>query len=738
MRRLPLLTIWLCFSLLAPGFSGPLSLPALTQSIFADALGSGWSNWSWATVDLQATSPVHSGSRSIAVTCAAWQGLYLHKAGVDIQGLTDLRFFLNGGAAGGQRLNVYLNLQVNGGDQIGPAFAVTPPAANAWEEIRVPLSTLNPGGATVTGITWQCSTDSSQPTYTIDDISLVSPESPEGPQLSGGALFPRSVPADGFTPLVVRATITDPQGAGDIAAVTLDAARLGRETVTLRDDGRSNDGQPGDGVYGAALTIAPGTAAGEQKLLLTAKDQAGHSASLPLGTLAVLDTPGGSIPPVLPQHIGWGSNAWSENAGQDWQVNSGVPWNYVYQYITYNWETWGSNFVSRFVHQAWGKNYVPMVTVYMILGVPPNCGESSTCYAQKLQNAGTVREYLDSLARAAREAKGSQPVIFNLEPDFYGYMQQLSNSAGRPAGVRANDPSSYPVALNIAGYPNTLAGFGGYLVDLIHNTAPNALVAPMASMWAVNGDPQSVTDVQAIDMGRSTARFIAAMGGDRADALVVEWSDRDAGFGLRPWWDDTDRETPRPTRAILWENALSHTVQKRLFLWQVPVGNMSQNDTCNHYRDNRVAYAFSHPRDLMDAGVIGVLFGGGMDCMTGVTTDGGFVAAQGAVAYSAPAAPGGLTVGLPQGVIVPLRWDESSEPDLWGYRLIAQPVSGGTPFMQDSGRRNSTGLLIPRAGDWTVGVAAYDAMGNQSELSAPVTITTTEDAIQFFLPLVRR
>ena len=223
-----------------------------------------------------------------------------------------------------------------------------------------------------------------------------------------------------------------------------------------------------------------------------------------------------------------------------------MPWDYVYQYITYGWESWGMNFTYRFVQQAWSKGYIPMVTVYLMLGAPPDCGEGGECYASKLQNDATVQAYLDSLQRAAQEAQGNKPVIFNLEPDFYGFMQQLSNTSTPPSGVQPDDPSSYPVALNKSGYANTLAGFGRYMVDLVHATAPNALVAPMASMWATNGDPQTVTSQQAAQMAQRTAAFIDVMGGAQSDLLVVEWSDRDAGSGLRPWWDDTDRESPRP------------------------------------------------------------------------------------------------------------------------------------------------------------------------------------------------
>ena len=40
------------------------------------------------------------------------------------------------------------------------------------------------------------------------------------------------------------------------------------------------DGAAADGLYGAVLTVAPGTPTGEQQLLISARDQAGHQASL--------------------------------------------------------------------------------------------------------------------------------------------------------------------------------------------------------------------------------------------------------------------------------------------------------------------------------------------------------------------------------------------------------------------------------------------------------------------------
>jgi hypothetical protein len=377
-----------------------------------------------------------------------------------------------------------------------------------------------------------------------------------------------------------------------------------------------------------------------------------------------------------------------------------------------------------------------------VLGVPNNCGESAACYASKLQNASTVSNYLASLQRAAQQASGTHPVIFHLEPDFYGYMQQYNYYRGV---AHPDSPTNYPVALNISGYPNNLAGFGRRMVDVIHQAAPNALVAPHASMWATNGDPNNVPAVQIGSMAQSTATFINAMGGSQADLFFVEWSDRDSGCTDRPqcqppraWWDDTNRSLPRVSRANLWENALSAAAGKRLILWQVPAGNMSLDDTCNHYRDNRPAYAFRHPRDLYDAGVIAILFGAGAECLTQPSTDGGFIQGQGDIAYDAPAVPTGLSAGTPDGPSVPLHWNENGEPDLWGYRIIYVPAGGGTSHSVDVGPGNSTVLLIPTAGPWQVRVATYDAMGNLGPASSPAPVTTEVDAQAVYLPAIMK
>ena len=76
-------------------------------------------------------------------------------------------------------------------------------------------------------------------------------------------------------------------------------------------------------------------------------------------------------------------------------------------------------------------------------------------------------------------------------------------------------------------------------------------------------------------------------------------------------WDRLNQTLPNFRR---WEQFLQGASQaeggKPIILWQVPVGNQyfqSENNTDNHYQDNRVEYIFGHIPELIQTGVIGAL-----------------------------------------------------------------------------------------------------------------------------------
>jgi hypothetical protein len=123
--------------------------PVNGMVMYQDSLANGWNNWSWATVDLASTANVHTGSSAIAVTAAAFQALYLQHNALPTDTYQSLKFWINGGATGGQTLNVVGLLN----NVAQPAMSIGPLAAGAWQEVVIPLSQLGiANAADLTGL----------------------------------------------------------------------------------------------------------------------------------------------------------------------------------------------------------------------------------------------------------------------------------------------------------------------------------------------------------------------------------------------------------------------------------------------------------------------------------------------------------------------------------------------------------------------------------------------------------
>jgi hypothetical protein len=146
------------------------------QIVYDDALENGWQNWGWATINYANALPVHSGSDSISVTMTAWQGLQIWHPDMDSTPYTNLTFWLNGGSSGGQKLQVYGMVDSGGTNNfaLGARYPIGPLTAGSWQQFTVPLAAL--GAAALpnfTGFVIQDSTGAGQPTFYVDDISLV-------------------------------------------------------------------------------------------------------------------------------------------------------------------------------------------------------------------------------------------------------------------------------------------------------------------------------------------------------------------------------------------------------------------------------------------------------------------------------------------------------------------------------------------------------------------------------------
>jgi hypothetical protein len=146
-------------------------LAAADQTVYADARGAGWDDWSWASVAFANGSPVHSGAASIAVSAGAYQALYLHHAAQDASAFTALTFWIHGGATGGQHLRVQATR--SGAAQTGVALATL--AANVWTQVTLTTSQLGIAGAVDFDGFWiQETSGATAPAFYVDDVALLS------------------------------------------------------------------------------------------------------------------------------------------------------------------------------------------------------------------------------------------------------------------------------------------------------------------------------------------------------------------------------------------------------------------------------------------------------------------------------------------------------------------------------------------------------------------------------------
>jgi hypothetical protein len=157
---------WLCFLLFC--FAARFAPVRADQIVFDDALQNGWLNYSWATVNLANTYPVHGGADSISVSSTNWQALYLHHAAMSGTLFSNLTFWVNGGS-GGQVVQVQAT--INGAAQ--PAVLLTALPANAWRQQTISLAALGVATASAFDGFWiQVQNSGLAPTFYVDDISL--------------------------------------------------------------------------------------------------------------------------------------------------------------------------------------------------------------------------------------------------------------------------------------------------------------------------------------------------------------------------------------------------------------------------------------------------------------------------------------------------------------------------------------------------------------------------------------
>jgi len=279
-------------------------------------------------------------------------------------------------------------------------------------------------------------------------------------------------------------------------------------------------------------------------------------------------------------------------------------------------------YARSFFTTAAANNQIPMITYYEILHTS-GVGEGAPEVTQAAANASVMTRYFADW-RFLLQQIGTSVAFLHIEPDFWGYAQQTGKDAHQlSAAVASANPT------DCASEENSIAGMGRCLVSMVRKYAPNARVGLHASAWSTNidvaGNTSATFDVAA--EAKKTAAFLVACGADVSDFIVVEASDRDAGYyqslGQNRWWDDTNAKLPDFHQDFAWLTALAEAAKMPLVDWQLPVGNMSLPDATNAWKDNRVDYFFSHTQELAAAHMVAFAFGAGAGGQTTPESDNG-------------------------------------------------------------------------------------------------------------------
>ncbi|MEZ4339447.1 MAG: hypothetical protein R3B82_22720 [Sandaracinaceae bacterium] len=298
------------------------------------------------------------------------------------------------------------------------------------------------------------------------------------------------------------------------------------------------------------------------------------------------------------------------------------------------WSTWNADgsFVRIHGDAAASHGVVPMVTYYQ-LALDYETGADTL---QDTDRMGVWWSDVRLMFQRLNEVRG--PSLVHFEPDLFGYLEQRFEGMGTTPGAY---PMRIPASVSeCAGMAEVAASLGPCLAALRDAHAPRARIGLHASRWGAwydETDPSA--DIEA--SARSVAGFLAAMGGSELDFVVVETSDRDAGFwetyggmagmcsvtdGPRGavYWDATNATLPNFDGYLRWVRGVTEALGLPALFWQTPLGVPS--DTCGgtdeHYRDNRVRYFFDHVDELVAAGGVGAVFGTGAGRQTYITTDG--------------------------------------------------------------------------------------------------------------------
>ncbi|MBU6389252.1 hypothetical protein KGQ71_01930 [Patescibacteria group bacterium] len=569
-------------SLLIPAFKLQAKLrasaPTPDISIYTDNLSSGWSNWSWSSwINFQNGYPVYAGHDSISFSTSPWSGLYLH---TDSQLNLSQYGYLHFAVEASQNNQKFLVGLYNNNYQLTQSpvplgnFGGDPTSGN-WKIYNIPLSAINPGNQIIQGVLIQEGSGNWQPAIYVDDIRFV-----VAPTSDVATATPTPTPTPSPTPTPTPVPTPSPT-----PTPTPTPTPVPTPTPTPTPN--------------------------------------------PTPTPAPAIT--GSLPPVPADWPTKGSfqigMADSPNDAATLKNSSTLA--YRYQYLTggvntgNGWTNWDSNanFASNYIQDSINNGFIPVFPYYQMRPSNPGIGmgEADGDLAN-VQNISTMQAYYNDLKTFFQKAGAfsGHPVVLQMEPDFWGFMQQKGgdNAAAISAQVSSTGMPE------LAGLPNTIPGFAQAIIKLRDTYAPNVILAYHLSVWGTGNDPlySKPDNATLLTLATRSANYYKSLNAN-FDIVFTDQTDRDAAFkqyiygdGGKSWFSDADYD-----RSAYYLSNFVQQTGKRIVIWQIPLGNtimQAENNTWNHFQDNHAQYFLddssrSHLQEYANAGVVALLFGRG-------------------------------------------------------------------------------------------------------------------------------
>lgn len=280
-----------------------------------------------------------------------------------------------------------------------------------------------------------------------------------------------------------------------------------------------------------------------------------------------------------------------------------------------NWNSPAGAYVGLVARNADALNAIPMFTLYQMAAL----GDSNI---QGLSSREFMRQYWHNVRVLFSELRiYNKPALVNFEPDFWGYSQRAYP-----------DPVQHFVQVNsvnpdCANHPNDMTGFAQCLLTMARTLAPKARV----------GFPPSLFP----DLAATELKYLQLIGAARADFVVMQAGDRDAGCfearyvgesagcdrsdGPNHAWDASNTTLPNFASHFAQGRKYFDNFQLPLLWWQTPMGvpSATPGGRPGAFRDNKMDYFLNHASEMVNAGGFGVVFSQGHASQTTLDTDRG-------------------------------------------------------------------------------------------------------------------